>query len=200
MTTHRLSEDDLNPKEELFIAEYLIECNASKAIVSAGYQGTAPHLAGYKMLNRPHVRKEIEARREEMMTNLGITYERVARECARLAFSDVRRLFKDDGTLKPLSELSEDDASAISSLEVDELFEGSGKDRVQVGVTRKVKLWNKADALKDLMDLLGMRKSAKQFDAPVGPGMTIIIQQAQGVTAGPQAQQVVFQVPVPDGG
>ena len=83
--------------------------------------------------------------------------ESVLDELARVGFSDMRKVFSPDGGLLPVGEWPEDIARAVSSVEVEELFEGSGKDREQVGWTKKVKLWPKTEAL----SLLG--KNLKLF-------------------------------------
>lgn len=53
---------------------------------------------------------------------LGITAERVLQERSRLAFFDVRRLFRDDGSPVPVNELDADTAAAIAGLEVAEIW------------------------------------------------------------------------------
>ena len=52
--------------------------------------------------------------------------------------------------MRPIQELDEQTAAMIASFEQDALFSGSGKDRNQVGVTTKVKLWDKVQALTTL--------------------------------------------------
>jgi phage terminase small subunit len=71
----------------------------------------------------------------------------VLREVARLAFSDHRRLYNSDGTLKRPDELDDDTAAAVASVEVFEQYEGRGKSRTLVGYTKKVKLSDKNAAL-----------------------------------------------------
>lgn len=74
--------------------------------------------------------------------------ERVLAELRHLGLSDLRRLFDDNGRLKDPRNWPSEIAHAIASVEVDELFEGSGKERTHVGYTKKVKLWPKTEALK----------------------------------------------------
>jgi len=77
--------------------------------------------------------------------------EIVLRELRRLGLSDIRKIFKEDGSLKPVEEWPAEISAAVASIEVDELFEGSGKERQQIGFTKKVKFWDKGRAL----ELLG---------------------------------------------
>lgn len=47
--------------------------------------------------------------------------------------SDLRRLYRDDGTMIPVQQLDADSAAAISSVEVREEYEGRGDNRRLVG-------------------------------------------------------------------
>ena len=73
--------------------------------------------------------------------------EAILGEIRFLARFDIRRLYKDDGTLKNIAELDAQTARAVAAVEVDEIFEGSGAERQQVGETKKIKLWDKLKAL-----------------------------------------------------
>lgn len=82
-------------------------------------------------------------------------YEKIMREFETAGFSDLRQLFKPDGSMLPPHEWPDGAAAAVASIEVDELFEGTGKDREQIGITRKVKLWDKTKSLESLAKILG---------------------------------------------
>ncbi len=73
--------------------------------------------------------------------------ELILRELRRIASSDMRKIFAKDGSLLPVDQWPEDMARAVQSVEVDELFEGVGREREQVGVTKKIKFWDKIKAL-----------------------------------------------------
>lgn len=72
--------------------------------------------------------------------------ESVLSEVKRMSKADVRTLFHEDGRLKLPHEWDEATAKCVASIEVDELFEGAGKERAQVGWTKKIKLWDKLKA------------------------------------------------------
>ena len=48
-----------------------------------------------------------------------ITHEMVVKEMGRIGFSDVRKLFNEDGSLIPIHMLDDSTAAAIASVEVD---------------------------------------------------------------------------------
>lgn len=79
-----------------------------------------------------------------------------------LAESDLRKLFNEDGSMKAVHEWPENAAQWVSAVEVDELFEGTGKERQQVGFTKKVKLWDKMKALESLAKHMNFVVDTKQ--------------------------------------
>src|SRR5690606_12769340 len=82
--------------------------------------------------------------------------EIILRELRRIGLSDVRQMYREDGSLKPPHEWPAELASVVSMIESDELFEGFGREREQVGYTKKVKLWDKMRALEMLGKNLAM--------------------------------------------
>jgi hypothetical protein len=65
--------------------------------------------------------------------------------------SDLRKVFDDNGEMRPVHEWPDDVARFVSSIEQDQLWEGKGKDKEVVGQTKKIKMWDKAKAI----ELLG---------------------------------------------
>jgi phage terminase small subunit len=85
-----------------------------------------------------------------------LTNESIVAELAKIVHSDLRTLFNEDGSLKPVADWPDDVAGAVSSLEIEQLFEGTGKERVQIGHTKKLKLWDKNSAIEKAMKHLGL--------------------------------------------
>lgn len=81
---------------------------------------------------------------------------RVLQEVKRIGFADIRDAYTDDGRLKEMKDMPAEVAAVIAGIESIEYFEGSGKEREQVGWIKKVKFWNKLDAIKMLATNLGM--------------------------------------------
>ena len=76
-------------------------------------------------------------------------------------------MFREDGTPIPVHELDANTAAVIAGLDVLEEFEGSGKDRVFVGLVKKYKLADKNAALDKLSKHLGLyeKDNTQQADA-----------------------------------
>lgn len=146
---------DLNEKQKRFCDEYLKDYNATQAATRAGYSPKTAYSQGHDLLKKPEVQSYLAARAERITKKLEISQERTMQEIARIAFSDLRCLFNEDGSLKNIADLTEEEAAILGSVDVDELFEmqenASGrKEKVQTGFTKKVKLWDKTKALEML--------------------------------------------------
>lgn len=87
---------------------------------------------------------------------LELAMEQLISEIKMIAFSDARECFSADGSLKAPSEWPESVSKAISSVDVVELFDGSGKDKVQIGYTKKIRMWDKTKMLETMARMMGM--------------------------------------------
>lgn len=105
----------------------------------------------------------------ERITSIGIaSAKRVLLEASRLATFDPRKLFREDGSPKPINELDDDTAAALAGLDVVEEWEGSGDDRQFVGYTKKYKVADKNSALEKLFKHHGLyEKDHQQFTNPL---------------------------------
>lgn len=96
--------------------------------------------------------KEMSRRYSDAMNDRGEwAKERILLELKRIGMADIRKIYNEDGSLKAVHEWPSEVAGFVASIETVEEFEGSGKDKEQVGWNKKVKLWNKERAL----ELLG---------------------------------------------
>ncbi len=139
--------DDLTPNQERFCREYIIDLNGTQAAIRAGYSENGASVQASTLLAIPKVKAFIDALKTKRATKLEIKAEDVLAETERLAMSDIGEAFNDDGSLKPIKDMPPHIRRAISSIEVDELFHGSGEQREQVGYTKKIKLWDKVKTL-----------------------------------------------------
>lgn len=115
----------MNDKERRFCEEYLVDLNASAAALRAGYsQATAYHsAAGWihpEHPSKPKLRKEIDRLMAEQSKRTGINADRILRELANIAFSDISTVVKANGCLDktaPRADLSAVAAYKVSSAE-----------------------------------------------------------------------------------
>lgn len=147
----------LTPKQQRFVSEYLIDLNATAAAIRAGYSQRTAYSTGHDCLKKPEIAAAIQAAMKEREQRTHITQDRVLQELARLAFSDIRRAFNDDGTLKAPKDMDADTAAALAGIdttsEVRRSDDGSGAATV---ITKKIKVFDKGTALTLAMRHLGM--------------------------------------------
>jgi len=139
----------MTPKQERFVAEYLVDLNATQAAIRAGYSAKTADVQGPRLLGNVRIREAIEEGKRRHLDKAEITAERVLREIGALAFSDVTRAHRLEGEpVAALDDLSEEDRRAIQSIETvrRNLAGGDGhSDEIH-----KVRLWDKPKALEML--------------------------------------------------
>ena len=143
---------DLNKKWQIFVAEYLVDRNATRAAVACGYKEKTAGQAGSRLLKNVKVQEELARRTAQVLGRLDVTAEKVLGGIAQIAFFDVRKFFNPDGSLKPITELDETTAFALKGLDVEKLFLHFGKGQAEEkGTITKVRFADRLAAL----ELLG---------------------------------------------
>lgn len=152
---------DLNQQQRLFVLEYLKDLNATQAAIRAGYSKKTAAEIGYENLRKPQIAEEIQKAMKRRANRLEISAERVLKEIAKVAFSDVRDVVTwDEETVKltPSDQIDPDAAGAISevSQKVKQLKSAKKNEKASL-VTYKVKMYDKMRALEMLARHLGLK-------------------------------------------
>jgi phage terminase small subunit len=155
---HGLSSSTLTAKQLRFIDEYLIDFNATQAADRAGYSKKTAGSQGFDLLKKPEIQEAIKAKQDHLAHKLGLTREEIVREAARIAFSDIRKLFDEWGALKPPHDIDEDTIGAIASIKIKPEYEVRNEKKVLMGCRTEVRFWDKNAALEKLMKHLGLFK------------------------------------------
>lgn len=150
MAERRGRKPGLNPKQEKFCREYVVDLNARAAAIRAGYKESDAGPAACKLLKLPHVKALIAELKGKQFKRLELSADNVLQELSKVGFVDPAGLFNLDGVMLPVHEIPEDIRRAISSFEVETLYAGIGAARVEVGRVMKVKFWSKSHALDTL--------------------------------------------------
>lgn len=154
----------LNEKQIRFCKEYLIDANATQAAIRAGYSASTAKQIGSRLLTNVDVKNYIKELQEKADNKLEITRERVLAEYSKIGFSDIRKIFNKNGTLKAIHELDADTAAAIASIEVYHIK----------GIkTTSIKLLDKTKALDSLCKVLGYNAAEKVETSVQGSVMLI---------------------------
>ena len=101
----------------------------------------------------PQVIAAAEERVRDILAD-AIDPNRVLRETARLAYSDIGQIFAADGTLLPVHKLPEDIRRSIASVEVVKRNVDSGDGKTDDVI--KIRVWDKPKALEFLGKHLGL--------------------------------------------
>lgn len=136
----------LTPRRRRFVAEYLVDLNATQAARRAGYAPRSARGQGSRLLRHPAVAASIAAAQAARAERTQVTADAVVRELAKVAFGDPRRLFAwgpKGVVLRESSQLSDAEAALVSEVS-------------QRGETRRVKLHCKLTALTALARHLGL--------------------------------------------
>lgn len=150
---------ELEPRQERFVQEYLIDLNGTQAYMRAepGTTEKSARTLASRMLAKVNVQKRIAAERSKTAAKLELSRERVLAEYAKLAFFDMRQAYHQSGALKMPHELDDDAAAAIASYETVEM--SAGDPEAQPMQVRKVKWADKRAALDSIMKAQGWNKS-----------------------------------------
>ena len=143
----------LTPKQCRFVDEYLIDLNATKAAIRAGYSTNRANAMGHENLTKPDIAAAIEAAMKARSERTEITQDRVLAEYAKLAFLDPRRFYDEHGALKPVHLLDADVAAALVGVDVVDSFD---KESQTTTTTKKIKFVDKKGALDSCARHLGM--------------------------------------------
>lgn len=153
---------DLTGKQKRFCDEYLIDFNATQAAIRSGYSVKTAYSIGDENLRKPEIQEYIKNKQQRVSNRLDISQERILKELASIAFSDVRQFYDESGALKSIKDLADEDAASLAGLKVDELWEVFGEDRKQTGVTKEIKRWDKIKAIETINKMLGYNAPDKK--------------------------------------
>lgn len=138
----------ISAKQARFVAEYLIDLNATQAAIRAGYSKKTADVQGPRLLGNVAVSHAVADGTRKQLERADLSAARVLEEYRRLAFIDCRSFLDGSGNLKPVSEWTDEQGAALASFEViiKNAEAGDGKtDKVH-----KIKLWEKTRALDSL--------------------------------------------------
>lgn len=159
----------LSPKQLKFVELYLKGSSAKQAYIDAGYKGrgrSAEAGATQLLRNNGVARLVAEATNRaaaKAMTAADLTAERLTLAVARIVEFDPRKLKHPDGRWKDISELDDDTAACVASIE----FEVPAGDD-PTPVVKRLKVWDKNAAIKTGTAILGMIVQRKELSGARG--------------------------------
>jgi phage terminase small subunit len=135
----------LTAKQRRFVAEYLIDLNGCEAAIRCGYAPKAAASQASRLLTDVNILAAVELGKRKQLEKADLTATRVLEELRRLVFSNVQDLFDEVGNLKPIQDLTREQAASIASLEVIKKNAEAGDGHIDV--VHKIKVWDKTRSL-----------------------------------------------------
>lgn len=139
----------LSDKQQRFVAEYLIDLNATQAAIRAGYSVRTAQEQGSQNLSKLMIQIAIAEKMAERSKRTGVNQDRVVLELARLAFVNITDVADTNGRIKQSA--APDDLACIESIKVKKSTSDTGSSE-----EREVKISSKVKALELLGKHLGM--------------------------------------------
>jgi phage terminase small subunit len=152
----------LGPRQRLFVHEYLVDLNATKAAERSGFSKKTARQQGARLLSKVNIQKAIQAALKKREKRTEITQDRVLKELAICGFSDLKNYIDidpDTGAIraKGFGEMPQYASRALESIREDRMIreDAKGKDSI---INEKVtfKMHSKLTALELIGKHLGM--------------------------------------------
>lgn len=122
---------------------------------------------GCTTLAKASIQAYLLAKRNAISDNADLTEERIMREVGRVAMSDVREIFTEQGNLKRIDQLPDDIAAAVSSVKVVTRGKKTADGDDEVEYVHEIKLADKGPALDKLMKWKGLYSEDNKQRSPL---------------------------------
>lgn len=157
--------DGSTEQQKLFAYAYFNNGgHGTNAAIEAGYSERSATVTASRLLTYANIQAILANLHESLKERAIVTKEQIAKEWAKIGFSDIRQLFNDDNQLLDIKQIPDEIAASLSSVEIEELLgdrETVFTKREQIGWTKKLKLWSKPTALTALAELYGYNAPTK---------------------------------------
>ena len=135
----------LTPKQQRFVAEYLLDLNATQAAIRAGYRATNADVVGPRLLGNVGIAAAVAMAKAAQAKRLEVEADAAREHNAYIALADPIDLVDEHGELRALRAMPRRIRCAIRFIEIirRNLTGGDGK----TDVTYKVTFWIRPKAL-----------------------------------------------------
>ncbi len=155
------------PQHVRFMDEYPKDLNATRSAIDAGYSKRSARQTAHRLMTIDYIQEGIAKRLEARSKRTQIDQDRVLREIAAVAFSNIYHYTIDgEGEVRVRPDAPVDAGRAIASVKRKERRGGKNDE----GTTEtEYHLWNKIEALRLLAMHLGMLKEVHETVSRVPP-------------------------------
>lgn len=145
----------LTKKQEMFCREYIIDFNATRAALAAGYSEKSAYQIGSENLNKVEIQAFLSELMQERNERVQIDADYVLNRLVEIDTLDVLDIVDDKLNIKPIEQWSRAWRTSVTAIDVAELKESGDV----IGFLKKVRL---PDKLKNL-ELIGKHTDVNAF-------------------------------------
>ena len=157
----------LTPKQVIFCHEYVVDWNASRSARVAGYSENTVGEIGYENLRKPQIKEYIDFIQKDLAKLANVSALRNVQELSKIAYSSIAHLHNSWIELKEFESLTDDQKSAIESIDTKTEVVNMGEETLTVKYV-KIKLYSKTQALDMINKMLGWNAPTKQDITSLG--------------------------------
>lgn len=140
---------ELNQQRSVFVAEYSIHGNATRAALAAGYSADTARSQGSRLLTIVDIKKSIEMEQKRTEKALGLRKELIVTELLKIAFSNIGEFVRITNKGVVITNTDELPPEVMRSIQ--QITEKSGDGWFQISV----KQYSKLAAIKQLCHIFG---------------------------------------------
>src|SRR5215831_19222994 len=111
----------LTRRQERFILEYQVDCNATQAAIRAGYSAHTANRRGYELLRTPCVKDAIEALESERLSQARIDADELHGLLTDFLRADISQITDSQGRFIPLPQWPSTWRRLLTGIEVEEI-------------------------------------------------------------------------------
>ncbi|TAU22555.1 terminase small subunit [Rhizobium leguminosarum] len=150
----------LTPRQLRFVEEYLKDLSGKEAAIRAGFSRHSAKDQASQMLANSEIAAAVDDAKIARSQRTAIDSDWVLQRLAGEATADLADLYADNGSILPVEEWPLVwRQGLVAGIEVEELYEGKGEDRKQVGIVRKLRL---SDRMRRL-EMIGKHVAVNAF-------------------------------------
>ena len=164
------NQHNLTDKQQRFCEEYMVDLNATQAAIRAGYSEQTAATIGCENLIKPNIQNYIQQLQKEIRERNEATVDECVMLLTNIIRFDIAELYNDDVTIKDPKEIPDSIRNAIEEVHI--YSKKSKKGKVK-GNTKKIRSYNKLNAVEKLMRYLG---AFEKDNSQNNPDNMVIIQ------------------------
>lgn len=154
----------LSDKQRAFCHYYIIDWNATKAAILAGYSENSAQQIGSENLLKPVIQEYIEEIQKDIAKEAGISFLSQVLELKKIAYTDISTLFTDWVSLEDFESLTPEQKGAILEISYKKDIKHINEDADIETEFVKLKLHDKIRAIQEINKMLGYSIERSEVD------------------------------------